>query len=318
MGVKTAAAMIVLNEADYLEYSVATIYDALDQIIIVEGAVEQVAEREATEDGLSLDGTTSIIGNLPDPENKIRYVHVGIVQNKVALRRAHNDLMDDDTDWVFVVDGDEAYTAEALDNTLRLINDNEDLVWVGAPFFNFVGDFWHLLGPQQKPKNFYPRPGMFQDRDGNFMSNGQYHERLYRLLPGVGYHQSHVCVQDSQGRHLYASGKYRSNRLYIPFENEEYNWIHYGFVRDRARFEAKLGFHTVRDKGKKYGDGSEKVDRRYVAVTTGELPPEDVKAGYRWEHVPDFEHPEPFKKHPYYDMTYEEIFALENDYLGRE
>jgi len=312
---KTAACYIVLNEADYIAYSLRSSYDAFDQIIIIEGAVKQVADIESN-NGLSLDGTTKILESFPDPENKIRYKQVGVVENKIGLRRAHQELMDRDVDWVFIIDGDEAWSQKSLDNTFRLLHNEPDLVWLGVPLYNFIGDFWHLLGPQQKPPTFYRKPGDYFDRDGNSMTGGEYHERVYRNLQGVGYYQSHVVVQDAMGLYPYANGKYRKQRWYIPFDMApEYHWIHYGFVRDRIRFEYKLGFHNVRDGGAKSYDEVDLSDRRYYIVKHGKLREKDVKAGYRWEHVPDFEHPEPFKKHLYYNMTYEEIFAMETDYL---
>ena len=311
---KVAACYIVLNEADYIKWSLGSVYDAMDQIYIVEGAIDAVADRESN-NGLSIDGTTEIIQSYPDPENKIRYKNAGVFPHKVQLRQVYMDMMDPEIDWIFIVDGDEAYTAENIENNLRLIRGELDLVWIGTEFDNFNGDFWHKL---MKPPDCYPKPGHFSDRYGNWMVNGEYQERMFRNLPGLAYQDSHATIQDSNRTYLYSMGQYRKHRLYIPHDDLQYRWIHYGYVRDLDRIKSKLGFHGV----EYHGAGTEmdrsrfiNADHRLQLMATGELREDKVKEGWTWVHVPDYQHPEAFKQHPWFNMTREQIVEQENTYL---
>ena len=311
---KVAACYIVLNEADYIKYSLDSVYDAMDQIYIVEGAIEAVADRES-DNGLSIDGTTQIIESYPDPQGKIRYKHAGVFPHKVELRQVYMDMMDPEVDWIFIVDGDEAYNAENLENNLRLIGGESDLVWVGTEFDNFNGDFWHTL---VKPPDLYSKPGWFFDRHGNSMVNGEYHERLFRNLPGLAYQDSHATIQDSGRIYLYSQGKYRKQRLYVPHDDFRYRWIHYGYVRDIKRIEAKLGFHGVEYHGaQSEASRGEFIhgDHRRHLMMTGELREDKVEEGWTWVHVPNYQHPEAFKQHPRYNLTREQITEQENTYL---
>jgi len=102
----------VLNEADYLEPSLRSIYPHAHRIVIVEGCTnhfKRVAPEMVTEDGLSIDGTSEIIKNFPDPEGKIVYIQAGFFGETLNQLGHYWFPYIDDGDIFFHIDGDEVW-----------------------------------------------------------------------------------------------------------------------------------------------------------------------------------------------------------------
>src|SRR3990167_6784110 len=94
--------MAVLNEAEYVEAALASVYPVCQRIIVAEGA-QQWAWSDATKEGLSTDGTTELVRNFPDPGGKLLYLPLGRRQYLTEIREVLLQQVPD-TGLVLVVD----------------------------------------------------------------------------------------------------------------------------------------------------------------------------------------------------------------------
>lgn len=138
---KIVACYILFNEEDYIEYSLKSIYDFVDKIMIVEGATKAVYEF-ANEDGSSSDKTNEILNNFPDPENKIRIIH-GKFNDKTEQRNVYCQFLEG-MDYVFVIDGDEVWDKQTLLKIEHLIFARPDIPAFCFNFKDFWQDFSHI------------------------------------------------------------------------------------------------------------------------------------------------------------------------------
>jgi hypothetical protein len=70
-------ATICLNEEQFIGSWLAYHYDAVDRILICEGAARDYPHDAVTQDGLSSDATAEIIAAFPDPAQKISLFRYG-------------------------------------------------------------------------------------------------------------------------------------------------------------------------------------------------------------------------------------------------
>lgn len=138
---KITACYIVFNEAEYIKYSVKSIYDFVDNIIIVEGSSEAVRQY-AHEDGSSTDGTVLIIESMEDPDNKIKLIQ-GKWKDKTEQRNVYCQLLDD-TDYAFIIDGDEVWDKFNLNKIEQMIFSRPDIPALQFNFKDFWKDFRHI------------------------------------------------------------------------------------------------------------------------------------------------------------------------------
>jgi glycosyltransferase involved in cell wall biosynthesis len=82
---KLIAFMNVYNEAEYIEYSLKSIYDVADKIYIVEGAFWETYLTNGNKQA-SDDGTIDIINNFPDKDNKIIHRGAPVGMNQLQQR----------------------------------------------------------------------------------------------------------------------------------------------------------------------------------------------------------------------------------------
>lgn len=242
-----AACYIVLNEEDYLEYSLKSIYDFADKIIIMHGACE--GYRGANDKGLSIDKTADIINDFPDPEDKMIICEYGWAKDKNELRNAYLTCvqnMEDEIDWILVMDGDELYRT----NTLRRIDyaarTNKDLVLIMNGQWWFWGDLKHICEMDKdkmyEQKSNFPK---YYDKNDDFMIDGEYHERIFKNIPGLNYNKSHSTVSDSDGRFLYSDPYYKNNRLFT--NNKWFRRFHYGCLKTYDDHVARKLYYGKRD-----------------------------------------------------------------------
>lgn len=136
---KIAACYIVFEGDGFLEYSLKSIYDMVDKIIIVEGSTEQT-RKFAKEDGSSSDKTVEIIKNFNDPDSKIRLIQ-GKWKDKTEMRNIYCQHLDT-MDYAWVIDGDEVWDKETLKKIEHMIFARPE---IPSFQFNFY-DFWHDMG----------------------------------------------------------------------------------------------------------------------------------------------------------------------------
>ena len=147
---KIAVGMIVF-EGDYvLKECLTQLYPHVDQIVIAEGPVTYWQQQGRT---TSTDATNSILDSFPDPDKKLRVVH-GQFREKDDQSKAYIDLINPDTDYLWMVDSDEVYKTEDILKVKALL-EAEKPTSVGVRSCSFYGGFSHFLtGFELKPDNF--------------------------------------------------------------------------------------------------------------------------------------------------------------------
>ena len=175
----------VFNEANFLPYSLKSIYPYVDFIDIVEGATK-FSLRYANEFGGSTDDTIEQLKKFSDPEHKIR-----VMQGKWRDREeAQAKLLEMCAGkWMLYIDGDEIIDAESMQNLRQWCMDHQDGKIVYARpkrFYNFWHDFNHIaysLDPLS-PWAQYGLPHGFL---------------VWRDIPGLNFNHYHTEPMDGFG-----------------------------------------------------------------------------------------------------------------------
>jgi ADP-heptose:LPS heptosyltransferase len=112
----------IYNEADFIEYSLRSIYDHVDSIIIIEGAWYETFSVNSFM--RSNDGTIELIKNFPDPDNKIQlYFHNE--RSQLKQRSKVFSYLPEEKFLLLLVDGDEVYEESEI-KKIRQIADGEE------------------------------------------------------------------------------------------------------------------------------------------------------------------------------------------------
>lgn len=195
------------NEKDFIWYTLRSIYDEVDEIRLVEGAVQN--QPDCPSDGHSTDGTLDIIHDFikkEDPDKK-----VNLIQKKDgpwdSLEEMKQQFLNYAVkgEWNLINDADEIYQKSSI----RLLRKCIDVHPIASEFiFNFLhfyGDWQHIA----KPTNEW----QFQ------------HQRFYRVIPGMKY-ISHPVVTNPDGRCSFFDPLIQNRRFVTPFYI-----YHYGYAR---------------------------------------------------------------------------------------
>lgn len=150
MAIKITALMIVINEADYVWWALKSIYEAVDKIVIVEGASRDNWGdlRHFTSKGLSTDNTQHEILRFiaeEDRNEKIIYLRVGFRETKNALRDLTLRLCPEDTDYCLVVDADHLYDVAQIEELRALCTRYPNIRVIYSEQLMFFQDLHHIL-----------------------------------------------------------------------------------------------------------------------------------------------------------------------------
>tara|TARA_R110002020_G_scaffold268819_3_gene484109 strand:- start:47581 stop:48420 length:840 start_codon:yes stop_codon:yes gene_type:complete len=129
----------VLNEGDFLGYSLESVLPWVDKVIIVEGAYKNhvPSNRGKT---TSIDNTVEVIkGFLDNP--KVTYVHASM-QNQNRQRDQYLKYLETG-DIMLMVDGDELYCERDLSFIRNKFNNDQGLTWMKIKHVAFSKDFRH-------------------------------------------------------------------------------------------------------------------------------------------------------------------------------
>lgn len=202
----------VLNEIDWLEYSLKSIYSYVDKIVIIEGCDSFMAQRaNVTKEGLSSDGTTELITNFPDPDHKIKHVKLGFVDGDESLlwNAYVNEL--EIGDWCWTIDGDEIYPEESARQMVNLMRSGR---------YNTIQVHLHNL---------------WHDFDHRIVGGGwcTIHERAFKYSePGMHY----IVLSDI----LLPNGVPLSrDNVHKTYENSSLFLVHLSYVRDEDKMLEK-------------------------------------------------------------------------------
>ena len=217
------------NEEEFIGLTLQSIYNEVDQIICIEGAVKN--RPNSTEDGHSTDRTVEIIKDFrenSDPLNKLLFVQIKKpFEDLEQLKQTFIDLSCPG-DWLIINDADEFYRPEDI-KRLRIAIDRYPHAQEFIPvFLHFYRDFQHIAvpGPEWQPQ----------------------HQRIFKAVAGMKYN-SHPVVTLPNGECSYFSPYIQSRRFIM----NDFFVYHYGYAREnmndvmlskRKYYERELSKHA--------------------------------------------------------------------------
>lgn len=221
------------NEEEFAFSVLSHLYDEVDRIIVIEGAVTN--RPNSTKDGHSTDRTVEIIEDFKanhDPQEKV--IIVSIPRPWKNLEEMKQMFLDMSTpgDWILINDADEFYMPEDIRRLRRAIDLNPHACEFVPNFLHFYGDCNHIAvpGPEWQPQ----------------------HQRIFKYVRGMKYN-SHPVVTDPVGRCTYFSPEYQPRRVML----ENFFIWHYGYARNnmdevmrqkQAYYEKELATHGAANK----------------------------------------------------------------------
>jgi len=247
------------NEEEFAPLVLRSIYNEVDRIIVIEGAVKN--RPNATEDGHSTDRTVEIIEDFKknhDPAKKLLFIKIKKPwENLEAMKQTFLD-MSIPGDWILINDADEFYRPEDIRRLRQAIEWNPQACEFVPNFLHFYGDFNHVAvpGPEWQPQ----------------------HQRVFKYVRGMKYN-THPVVTDPAGHCTYFSSHYQPRRVML----NDFFIYHYGYARSnmdqimkdkQAYYEKELAAHGAANKKfdekvKAWFDHSERVlkfDGKHPAV----------------------------------------------------
>lgn len=241
---KFSVCIIALNESEYIEYNLKQIYDwdCCHEIIIVEGSVQLYPKEHLSPDGLSGDGTTKILKDFPDPQNKITYVS-GTFKDKVEQRNEYAKRVSGT--HVLVLDADEFYATDSLEQLKRDVMENPSAELFA---FNFSQNparrtYYHLWYnfKQHVVGGYWDVP----------------HNRIYKWEPGTKYTGAdHNHPTKPNGQKLI--------RYNVKTVETKAICVHTGFAKIVENQKDKNQFYVNRGEGKEKDPAMRKRRQMYV------------------------------------------------------
>jgi len=195
------------NEEEFAEAVLSSIYDEVDRILVIEGAVEN--RPDSTEDGHSTDRTVEILQDFKankDPDNKLVIISISkFWKNLEEMKQTFLDMCVSG-DWIIINDADEFYRPEDIRRLRRAIELEPHASEFVPNFLHFYGDFNHVAvpGPEWQPQ----------------------HQRVFKYVRGMKYN-SHPVVTDPGGQCTYFSPHYQVRRFML----NDFFVYHYGYAR---------------------------------------------------------------------------------------
>jgi hypothetical protein len=258
----------VFNGEEFITPVLRSIYDAVDHIRVVEGAVAN--QVDMTDDGHSTDRTVELINDFISKEDKDGKVHL-IQKDRPFkhLEEMKQTFLDHAVrgEWLLINDVDEFYKPEDIKLLRKAIEYQPTASEFVPLFLHFYRDCTHIAkpGPEWQPQ----------------------HQRFIRFVPGLKYN-SHPVATDANGLCTYFDPRYQPKRFMIK------NWYvwHYGYARqnmdkimnDKQEYYAK--------ELKKHGGANKPFDEK-TRIFLGRMEkPEDFCT------YPISLHPEILQDHP--------------------
>lgn len=226
------------NEEEFIGLTLASIYDEVDRIIVIEGAVEN--RPNSTEDGHSTDKTVEIINDFKenhDKDNKVTFLSIRRPwKNLEEIKQMFLDMVNDG-DWLIINDADEFYRPEDI-RRLRVAIDRTPHACEFVPIFlHFYKDFKHVAtpGPEWQPQ----------------------HQRVFKYTQGMKYNV-HPIAHDAAGQDTYFAPHYQGRRVML----NDFFIYHYGYARsnmDRIMVEKRQYY---KKEIAKLGGADKKFDKK--------------------------------------------------------
>jgi len=242
---KFTAGVIILNGMDVIKDTLDSIYDSVEKIILVEGAVEDYAEHNPNlvNKGHSIDDTINYLKNIYiDPLNKIQVVTIEDVypDRKSKLWKNKNEMQNAiaeriDTELYLKVDSDEVWRESDIEYLRRLFMNKPDLTVINTQRWHFwknldtvaIGGQWNCAESRawrwrkdfHHPVDIKNGFNYYVDKEGRKVCEPFY--RLMKIMMRMHYHLGY-CRKDE---HIVGKINYYKNRGIEKNVNDNYsNW----------------------------------------------------------------------------------------------
>lgn len=228
------------NEEEFAPIVLSSIYNEVDKIIVIEGAVTN--RPNATPDGHSTDKTLEIIKNFKankDPLNKITLISINRPwKNLEQMKQTFLDVSSHG-DWMLINDADEIYRPEDIKRLRKAIDLNPHACEFVPNFLHFYRDFYHVAvpGPEWQPQ----------------------HQRIFKYARGMKYN-SHPVVTDPAGHCTYFSHHYQNRRIML----NDFWIFHYGYARSNMNEIMKTKQQYYEKELAAHNEANKKFDQKVI------------------------------------------------------
>jgi len=219
---KVAIGILAFNCIDYLDSVIRSVYDVVDQIIIVEGAVGNM-KHCSNNSGHSIDGTFDAIINdeLYDPDKKIKIVmkRKGYWKNKIEMQNEIAKRVR--AKYYIKMDADEIWKPETVTKIVKFLDENENIDVIRMPFHHF----WTSFGI------------VATDSGGKWSTK---HPRVWRWRETFRHISSFNFFVDKATGNKVDENSYN----YYVWKNDHI--YHMGYARTNERVDEKLKYYGAR------------------------------------------------------------------------
>lgn len=207
---KKVGFMIVYNDADYVDQTLESFKDFVDEMVIVEGAFE--ITMKGGKPPRSDDGTLDIIAKHVD-NKKVFLKQVNLREHKHHYDVGYQWAVERGADWAIMIDSDEIWTKQAklfADSYMKKFSDMSQVHEIRVQEYCFINDF----------KTWYP---------------GTY-PRIFKAQKGASFVFDNEVQYPQYGRG--GHGVYTIPGRFI---------FHYGYVRRQKRWRLKQDYMWEKD-----------------------------------------------------------------------
>jgi len=197
------------NEESMIPYSLGSIYDELDEVLLVEGAVEGWYEETH-----STDDTIDIVRAM-DVDNKITIIQVD--RHWKSLEEMKNAFLPyvQPGDLLVINDADEVYMEGDIGRVRKIMEARTDIYELIPIFRELYGDMRHIMRPS---------PGRVN------LTN----QRVMKYRAGCRW-QNHPTLADAQGVDTSISSQYEDGRHVVP----DFTIFHLSYMKSREHLVGK-------------------------------------------------------------------------------
>lgn len=246
----------IFNDADFIEYSLKSVYPYVDKIDIVEGAVKL----RKGDIGEQSEATVEKLKTFPDPDNKIRLIR-GNWSSKEEIQQKLLEICT--SRWMLFIDADEILTSDSMQTVRSWCETNKEGQKMYARperFLHYFHDFYHIAystNPISPWAQFgVPHPFL-----------------IWRDIPGLNFNTFHTVPRDGFGTFIHSDSPEYSGRREVLDGVTVY---HFGNAKSDEDMIQKLTFERERGLNWDCDEKGEKVPVSENFYFTGKLPSDMV------------------------------------------